>query len=391
MRIDNLKPFCIYSVIGTISILPLLILPAMIGILVDQSALSESFAGWSASMNFFGGALIAILMAFRMHRLDLRKTATVALALAALADVASGLTPQLAPWFLAARFLAGIGAGAAYTAAVASFARFENVDRGYGIFVALQFVVSGIGLYVLPVYSAHLSVSGMFLLIAAMDILALMLARFLPGKAIDSWVGPERRSEFKVLFAAATLFGLLGFGLFEAANTAQFTYVERLGVSLGYSDQQIGTTLLIASLIGIPGAFSIVFLGSRFGRMGPLACGIGVAIAGLVILTSTEQVWLYLLGSSCLGFSWAFCLPYIQGLMAALDPNGSAVAAGSFASTIGGAAGPGLAALLVTDGSYQRVFVAAIALFLVAFTGLYIAGRRAPGSRAERDHGTSAV
>ena len=78
MRIDNLKPFCIYSVIGTISILPLLILPAMIGILVDQSALSESFAGWSASVNFFGGALIAILMAFRMHRLDLRKTATFA-------------------------------------------------------------------------------------------------------------------------------------------------------------------------------------------------------------------------------------------------------------------------------------------------------------------------
>jgi MFS family permease len=181
-----------------------------------------------------------------------------------------------------------------------------------------------------------------------------------------------------VLFASAALFGLLGFGLFEAANTAQFTYVERLGVSLAFSDQQLGTALLIASLIGIPGAFSIIFLGNRFGRVGPLALGIGVAIAGLLILTSTQDLWSYLLGSSCLGFSWAFCLPYIQGLMASLDPNGSAAAAGSFASTIGGAAGPGLAALIVADGNYQLVFVAAIALFLVAFTGLFIAGRRAP-------------
>jgi predicted MFS family arabinose efflux permease len=391
MRIDNLKSFCIYSVIGTISILPLLVLPAMIGILVDQSALSESFAGWSASVNFSGGAVIAIVMAFRMHHLDLRKTATLALAIAALADVASGFTPQQATWFLAARFVAGIGAGAAYTAAVASFARFKNVDSGYGIFITLQFIVSGIGLYVLPVYSASVGVSGMFLLIAAMDVLALMLARYLPGKAIDSWVGPTPRSEFKVLLAAATLFGLLGFGLFEAANTAQFTYVERLGVSFMYSDQQVGIALLIASLIGIPGAFSIIFLGNRFGRTGPLAFGIGVAIAGLLILTSTQHLWSFLLGTSCLGFSWAFCLPYIQGLLASLDPNGSAVAAGSSTATIGGAAGPALAALIVVDGNYQRVLIFAIALFLVAFVCFFLAGRRAPESGSECDHGTSTV
>jgi len=120
-----------------------------------------------------------------------------------------------------------------------------------------------------------------------------------------------------------------------------------------------GTTLLIASLIGIPDAFSIVFLGSRFGRVGPLACGIGVAIAGLVILTSTQHPWFYLLGSCCLGFSWAFCLPYIQGLMASLDPNGSAVAA--------------------------------IALFLIAFAGFFVAGHRARESSVECSHGASAI
>jgi hypothetical protein len=52
----DIKLFCVFSAIGTVAILPLLVLPAMVGVLVDESAISESFAGWSASVNFFGGA-----------------------------------------------------------------------------------------------------------------------------------------------------------------------------------------------------------------------------------------------------------------------------------------------------------------------------------------------
>ncbi len=52
MQIENLRQFSVYSVIGTASFLPLLVLPAMVGVLVDEAALSESFAGWAASANF---------------------------------------------------------------------------------------------------------------------------------------------------------------------------------------------------------------------------------------------------------------------------------------------------------------------------------------------------
>jgi MFS family permease len=83
----------------------------------------------------------------------------------------------------------------------------------------------------------------------------------------------------------------------------------------------------------------------------------------------------YLLGGSMLGFSWAYCLPYIQGLTAALDPHGSAVAAGASASTVGGAIGPALAALVVGEGEYRSVMLLAIALFLVALTSLWQSGR----------------
>jgi predicted MFS family arabinose efflux permease len=345
-------------------------------VLVDESGLSESFAGWSASLNFFGAALVAIAMSFRMHSLDLGRIARIGLALAAAADLASAFAAPHPAAFLCARFLAGLGAGAAYTAATAAFARYDQFERGYGLFVTLQFIVSGLGLYVLPVYSPYLGTFGMFGMIVALDLVALLMARHLPGPAVAAGQASGSRGEIRVLLSAATLFALIGFGVFEAANTAQFTYIERLGVGLGFSDQEIGGMLLVASLIGIPGAFAIVLTGDRFGRIGPLTLGIGIAISGLGLLTFYPANFaLYFLGGSMLGFSWACCLPYIQGLTAALDPHGSAIAAGTSAATVGGAAGPALAALIVGEGGYRSVMLFAIALFLVALFSLWQSSR----------------
>jgi predicted MFS family arabinose efflux permease len=372
-----LQRFGIYSAIGTISLMPLLVLPAMIGTLIDETVLSEAQAGWSASLNFFGGAAAALAMALRMHRLDLRQVAMLAFAVAAMGDLASAFTGNHATVFLPIRLVAGIGAGAAYTVVVAAFARLPEVDRGYGLFVTLQFIVSGLGLYTLPVYSEVLGVEGMFLSIAALDVAGLAMTRFLPGRAVDTRGFSGRRTELHVLLAWATLLGALGFAIFEAANTAQFTYVERLGVSLSLTGQQIGTSLLIASLAGIPGAFAIVLLGSRFGRVAPLTLGIALSICGLLALIMADSFLSYLLGASLMGFSWAFCLPYIQGLLAKLDPYGSAVAAGSASSTIGGSIGPGLAALAVGAGSYTRVLGLSIGLLLAALASFWLASRRA--------------
>ncbi len=390
MHIQHFKRFGLFSAIGTVAILPLLVLPAMIGVLVDESGLSESFAGWSSSLNFFGGALVAIAMSFRMHSLDLRSIARIGLALAAVADLASALAAPHPVAFLCARFLAGAGAGAAYTAATAAFARFDQFERGYGLFVTLQFIISGLGLYVLPVYSPYLGTFGMFGMIVGLDLVALLMAQHLPGPAVAAGKPSEHRSEIHVLLSAATLFALIGFGVFEAANTAQFTYIERLGVGVGYSDQQIGTMLLVASLIGIPGAFVIVFVGDRFGRIGPLTLGIGIAIGGLLLLAFYSDVFiLYLIAGSMLGFSWAYCLPYIQSLTAALDPHGSVIAAGTSAATVGGAAGPALAALVVGEGGYRSVMLFSIVLFLVALLSLWQSSRALFRRQLELRYGAS--
>ena len=376
MRSANTRQFLVCSVIGTVSFMPLLVLPAMVGVLVDEAGLSEAFAGWASSANFFGVSIVALFMAFRMHRMDLRRMAIVALALALTADLISAYLAAPTAAFLLIRFITGSANGAAQIAAQSAIARAEDAERGFGLLITLQFSTAALGCYILPVYSAQLGATGMFLLFAACDLLALVLAKYLPARAIDELAGIDLGSERSILLSAVTLLALLGFGMFEAANTAQYTYLGRLGVALAFSDHAIGTVLMIASLAGIPGAFTIIVVGKRFGTIGPLLFGIGIAILGLVILITSNAFAWYLIAGICLGFSWAFCLPFIQALMASLDPNGSAIAAGSAASTIGVAVGPGLAASVVEVGHYRPVFGIAIALMLIALTGFFVSIRK---------------
>ncbi len=88
--------------------MPLLVLPAMIGVLVDNAGMSDSSAGWSASANFLASAVVGLLIAVRVHHLNLRQVATIALAIAAVADIFFSFSAGEAAAFFAARILAGL-------------------------------------------------------------------------------------------------------------------------------------------------------------------------------------------------------------------------------------------------------------------------------------------
>ncbi|MCK5497385.1 MAG: MFS transporter, partial [Hyphomicrobiaceae bacterium] len=303
MRIENFSRFTMFSVIGSVTLMPLLVLPAMIGVLVDQANMSESLAGWSASLNFLGAAAIGLLISLRIHHLNLRQIGTLALALAVVADLASAFMAGPTTAFLFVRTIAGVMLGAAYVATISSFARYDGYERGFGIFVTLQFTISGLGLYLVPVFSDELGARGLFVVFAMLDILALFLARHLPDEIAAIKEHRESKSELRVLFTLAAILAIVGFSLFEAANNAQFTYIERFGVSLDISEHQIGIALLVASLIGIPGAFTIVVIGHRFGTIGPLTLGITIAVSGLLILLGAETYFWYFTGGCFMGFS----------------------------------------------------------------------------------------
>lgn len=360
---QNTSRMLLMGLLGSITVLPVLILPNLVGSVVDEFGFSETQASTAASLNFVAGALIALVMAFNIRSLNLRTVAIASLILAGVSDFLSGYTGDNIYLFMTMRALAGLGQGAAYTAVMSSIARNHDPDRGYGMLMTMQFGISGLGLYLIPIILPTAGIQGMFWGLTAMDFIGVFMAMKLisANRTIDSHVHDEgdlSQVEWKVIFSGAAVMVILGLCFLETAMTAQFSFTERVATQrLEIPPETVGGILAIASLLGVPGGFGCVLLGTRFGRSIPLFIGLVSSIVGIAIMALAQDVFMYSISAYILGFTWAFTLPYYQAAQAALDPHGSVVAAGSFSGTMGNAAGPGLAGMAVLYGGYDAVLV----------------------------------
>jgi predicted MFS family arabinose efflux permease len=360
------------GILGSITVLPVLILPNLVGSVVDELGFTETQASTAASLNFVAGAIIALVMAFNIRSLNLQKVAVISLFLAAISDFLSGYTGDNVYLFMTMRALAGLGQGAAYTAVMSSIARTGDPDRGYGILMTMQFGISAIGLYLIPLVLSLAGIQGMFIGLAAMDLIGIFMAyKLIPSKrGIDSNLHDENdlsQVEWKVIFGGAAIMVILGLCFLETAMTAQFSFTERVATQrLGMEPEAVGSILAIASLLSIPGGFGCVLLGTRYGRSIPLFMGLATSIVGVTLLAMAQDPLMYAISAYILGFTWAFTLPYYQAAQAALCPHGSIVAAGSFSGTMGNAAGPGLAGMAVLIGGYNAVLLMAGAMLLIS-------------------------
>ncbi len=361
------------SLLGSVSILPLLVLPTMVGALVDYAGFTESEAGWVAALGGMGGALAAIVIALRIRHLDPRKLAVVGLIALALFDAASMLVGKLPVWmFLTLRALSGVGGAAAYAAVMTTIAAMPDSERGYGVFMVFQFALSAVGLYVLPQVLPDINVTGMYLGLAVAAVLALSQT----GSVTRRTASVEEPSiEIHMLIKPAAVLAMLGIGLFEVANNMHFTYAERIGVSFALPDYRIGEILAIATIIGIPAAFGVVWLGNRYGQLRPITAALFLAVSALMLLIFWSGTAVYVVAMCALSVAWAFGLPYFQAFEARLDPGGSVVVAGGFFTAMGGAAGPALAASLVAPNYYADVLLGAIVIYLVAAGLMVVASR----------------
>lgn len=377
MRKDSVQRTVLLAVLGSITLMPLLVLPVMVGSFVDHLAFSDSEAGYVASAGFLGGALAAIFISLRIHHVDLRRLAYLGMGLMVLADGGSIAAAQMGFWpFVSLRFLSGIGGAAAYASVMGSYAGWREPDRAYGLFMAMQFAFSAVGLYGLPWILPDTGVTGILVLFTALDILALFLVRYLPTRDERRGTGLNAPMEWRVILAATSLLCLFGIGLFEAANMASFTYADRIGIFFGLEGRQVGLVLGISTMLGIPAGFGVYFLGSRFGRFRPILVAALVQIAALLLLFSGPGKAGYIVAMCLLAPCWGFALPYFQAIEARIDPGGSVVVAGGFATAFGGFMGPAVAASLVAPGDYGAMILTACACLFVVIGLMRVATLR---------------
>ena len=367
MDYKNFSKFFIYSVIGCLTMPGILFGPAMVGILVDQANFSESYAGWVMAYGSAGSALTLIVISGYIHRINLKKLSYVCLSIAVLIDIYCSLAVEPDFIFLASRFAIGVVATIANIAVYTSIASLKNYERGYGLFVMMQYSISGLGLYYLILYSESIGAMGLYQILALLNFLALLLVNQLPNLKNDQNADGNTKSEVTVLLSGVAFMAIIGFGLHEMSGVTQFTFIERIGVSISIDSQSLSNIMLIASLLGIPGSMVCIVLGNKFGLLPPFLFGISCCLFGMSILLIEKTFITYALRMCLIGFGWSIALPYIQSHLASIDKKGSALAAGNSLATIGGAAGAALGASLIgLTSNYNMLLQVSILIYILA-------------------------
>ena len=355
--------------LATAGIFYINIMPAIVDGLIEGLGFSNQEAGFVASSNTYGAAIGAFVVVFFVKKLEWRTSAIVLLLGLISIDLTSMfLTSSKALIML--RALHGFLGGALVGIGFAVMSRTTEVSRSFGYLLTIQFGLGGLGIMFLPGLVPMFGTKALFLSLVAFSSVTLLMVPFLadypPGQNHHDRVA----GKIRYLPAGAALLATF---LFQAANMAVYAYAIGIGKFAGLSMSFISNSLGLSAWIAIAGSVLVILLSTRFGRLRPVGAAILItAVATWVLHYShvNPDSWLssvYWLANLVIAITWAFTISYLLGMNAEFDTTGQMAALGGFASKMGLASGPAIAALLVGEDNYGRIITAATIALVFCF------------------------
>jgi len=346
----------------------------IVGGLVDGFSLSARTAGFVSAAEMAAFAAAALACAAFVRTLSPRYLVTAGVLLFVCGNLlaAFGVTIETV---VAARMIAGAGAGVAIATGAALAAHTEKPEVTYAIVLAAVLIFAGIFLTLIPPLVATYGIPVAFLTLAVVGGVTAAFSFALPtapggrdeGVAQDVKNPAVSRRAFPVLAACFLLY---------AGHGAFWTYQERMGVAIGMTPSEIGSALGLASLAGLIGALAAAGLGTRVGRTIPQVIALIMSIFAALLLVHGNAGEMYLIAAVLIAFFWFFGVPYLTGLAAAMDTSGGLAAMAIALLNIGQAVGPFIAAMIVEVGGFVSVgWLAAIFYALCLFMVLPVARR----------------
>lgn len=170
-------------------------------------------------------------------------------------------------------------------------------------------------------------------------------------------------------------FGMAGVSMLTLNHAMMFGFIERIGVSNGFTSSQVAGTLISTGLVNLCSAV----LAGLFDRRWPaaLVMCIGPLLQGAFCfgIAQAPAFWLYAaaaaLGTSALTVTHLFAF----GFLARQDPTGRAVAATPVMVMAGSATGPLLGGVLAQHAGYGSLGIAAALIGIVSATSFRLASR----------------
>jgi len=362
-------------VLGTICALVANTLPVFLTVLARTLSLSETQAGYVALADLGGiaiGSIICALLPSVLARLGWRMVAVIGVALLIAGNIAASQADAY-PILVAARSVAGLGAGFTMAIAYAILAGGSHPARNLALFNVFQLASAAIGIQYLGAIAGSWGAQGLFLMIAAISVVAAGLCYLLPDKgqgafearSDDRPVNQERISGPGWLAIIAALLHFVGAG-------AVFGFLAYMGIAWGGDPGTVETSLSTVMLAAIAAAVISAFAGARFHYLRPLIAGYGILLTAIALLYAFQPVAHFVFFASLFGFGWNIVMPFQFAAVTQADRSDSAAMLVN-ASTLGGVAiGPAIAGNFVTSdygviiaGSFGAL-VLALALLLLA-------------------------
>ena len=350
------------------------IMPAIVSGLIEALEFSNQQAGSVASANVYGAAFGALLIVAFVRKLDWQLISVVFLLTLIVIDFASILIshPTL---LIAVRFVHGFVGGMLVGTGFSVMARTREPDKSFGMLLIVQFGLGGLGMMFIPGLVPLFGTSVLFLSRVAFSLLTLCMLPFLPDyhvsdaeqkRRVDAHAGVRR------LPLGLTLGSIF---LFQAANMGLYAYIIGLGEHYGLALPFISGTLGVAAWFGLVGAGLVVWVSDRLGYLKSLAMGILLTTITTWAYFYSDIHWVWVLANCSIGITWAYTIAYLLGLMSRFDATGQMAAMGGFASKMGLASGPAVAAMILGENNYERIILVAVAALVVSFLAILLPAR----------------
>ena len=346
----SVETFCALT-IGVLSLVVTGLLALLLGALADEHRITTADIGLAAMLEALSTGVFTGLAGLALRPVRLRTIGVVSALLLAACDL---LTTQVSGgWLLGLRAAAGAPEGLMLWITVGLIARTATPERWAGVLytaiaIAQLAFAALFAVYVLPVHHAN----GGYVALSLAGIAAAAAAFGLPhrfGALPPAAGGGAARPPLRGWIA------LLGTLLFVAAGAAVGIYILPLAHQAGLSSA-VGRYAVSAALLSqVAGGLLATALAGRVGPLTVFAAASLVFLAAWAVFALPAPAWLFIAVGAATGLAALMVGPFLTPMLIAVDPTRSTAMQSGGAQLLGGALGPLLAALVVSDKEVRAV------------------------------------
>ena len=367
---EELRAVAAGVLLSVVAIATFLLMPQFIEAAVADLHYTEGQVGVLSALLLGGTTIASAAASLWVRRLSWPAAASVALIGLLSANVASMFCREFVP-FCVLQSLVGFCGGSLYSLSLTVLSDGRRPDRGFAYAIGAQTLYEVFGLVGGPFLLRHGGVNALLGVFSVLCAAGGLLVPFLPRHGrMGSTAAAHPR-----LLNAPVLFALAGCFLFYVNINAYWTYIERIGTTAGLDVGAVSNSLAFGTVASMGGVALASWWGERRGLVLPIGVSAVAIVTAMLLLTGTLHLGAYVVSSVIYGNAWNLSMTYQYSLVNAVDRSRRGVALAPALHNAGGALGPAIAALFVSEHDHGSV-IWVVSVSVMASLGCFMIAKR---------------